>query len=217
MSHVLSVLCLLFVVLCPSMAWAQNAIKGTVVDESGSPLIGATVVVVGTQNATSTNVDGQFSLSGVKVGSQLMVTFIGYTNQTVDVTTATTYNIVLKNDAEMIEDVVVVGYGVQKKASVTASISQIDGKELAKAPMGDVTNMLAGRVSGVTAVQSSGQPGADGSSIMVRGQSALYIVDGVPRDINQINPEDIESISIFSTPSPGGFFTIYLSHQGSPL
>ena len=127
MSHVLSILCMLFVVLCPSMAWAQSAIKGTVVDESGSPLIGATVVVVGTQNATSTNVDGQFSLSGVKVGSQLMVTFIGYTNQTVDVTTATTYNIVLKNDAEMIEDIVVVGYGVQKKASVTVSIPQISG------------------------------------------------------------------------------------------
>ncbi|MBR2419559.1 MAG: carboxypeptidase-like regulatory domain-containing protein [Rikenellaceae bacterium] len=154
MSHVLSVLCLLFVVLCPSMAWAQNAIKGTVVDEKGAPLAGATVVEAGTQNATSTDINGLFTLQNVKKGAVLQISYIGMQTVNVPVTGVSNLVVELKNDAEMIEDVVVVGYGVQKKASVTASISQISGKELEKAPMGDVTNMLAGRVSGVTAVQS---------------------------------------------------------------
>lgn len=206
MSRVLSILCLLFVVLCPSMAWAQSAIKGTVVDEKGAPLAGATVVEAGTQNATSTDINGLFTLQNVKKGAVLQISYIGMQTVNVPVTGVSNLVVELKNDAEMIEDVVVVGYGVQKKASVTASISQISGKELEKAPMGDVTNMLAGRVSGVTAVQSSGQPGADGSSIMVRGQSALYIVDGVPRDINQINPEDIESISILKDASAAAVY-----------
>lgn len=207
MSFLLSALCALFVVLSPTMAWAQNSIKGTVVDEAGEPIIGATVIVVGTQTGASTDIDGNFTLQNVKVGSELQISFIGMQTETVSVTAATTHlNIVLKSDAEKIDEVVVVGYGVQKKASVTAAISQISGEELEKAPVGDVTNMLAGRVAGVTAVQSSGQPGADGSSIMVRGQSVLYIVDGVPRDINQINPEDIESISILKDASAAAVY-----------
>ena len=207
MSHVLSVLCMLFVVLCPSMAWAQSAIKGTVVDESGSPLIGATVVVVGTQNATSTNVDGQFSLSGVKVGSQLMVTFIGYTNQTVDVTTATNYNIVLKNDAEMIEDVVVVGYGVQKKASVTASISQISGKELEKAPMGDVTTWLDGenlywqanteKGEALTASVKELFVDSDKAAVEAQQEATKAIIDKLPfsnLNLERFKPENLNDL-----------------------
>lgn len=206
-SLVRSILCALFVVLSPSIAWAQNTVKGTVVDESGAPIIGATVVVEGTQLGTSTDIDGKFTLANVKVGNKLVVSFIGMTSETIAVTAATTeLNITLKSDAEQIDEVVVVGYGVQKKASVTAAISQISGDELEKAPVGDVTNMLAGRVAGVTAVQTSGQPGADGSSLMVRGQSVLYIVDGVPRDINQINPEDIESISILKDASAAAVY-----------
>lgn len=206
LSRVLTILCTLFVVLSPGAAWAQNSVKGTVVDEEGAPVIGATVVVVGTQNATSTDFNGMFTLSNVAKDAVLQISFIGMQTVTVPVAGASNLTVELKPDAEMIEDIVVVGYGVQKKASVTASISQISGKELAKAPMGGVTNMLAGRVSGVTAVQSSGQPGADASSIMVRGQAALYIVDGVPRDINQINPEDIESISILKDASAAAVY-----------
>ena len=207
MSFLLSALCALFVVLSPSLAWAQNTVKGTVVDKEQIPIIGATVVVVGTQTGTTTDIDGRFTLPNVKAGSELQISFIGYQTETVKVTAASTnLNIVLSDDAEKIDEVVVVGYGVQKKASVTAAISQISGEELEKAPVGDVTNMLAGRVAGVTAVQQSGQPGADGSSIMVRGQSVLYIVDGVPRDINQINPEDIESISILKDASAAAVY-----------
>ena len=206
MSFLLTALCALFVVLSPTMAWAQNSVKGTVVDEAGEPVIGATVIVVGTQTGTTTDINGQFSLQNLKKESVLQISFIGYQTVTVPVNGVTNLKVELKNDAEKIDEVVVVGYGVQKKASVTAAISQISGEELEKAPVGDVTNMLAGRVAGVTAVQSSGQPGADGSSIMVRGQSVLYIVDGVPRDINQINPEDIESISILKDASAAAVY-----------
>ncbi len=204
--RVLTILMALFVVLSPAMAWAQNSVKGTVIDEAGEPIIGATVIVVGTQTGTTTDINGQFTLQNIKKESVLQISFIGYQTVTVPVNGATNLEVELKNDAEKIDEVVVVGYGVQKKASVTAAISQISGEELEKAPVGDVTNMLAGRVAGVTAVQTSGQPGADGSSIMVRGQSVLYIVDGVPRDINQINPEDIESISILKDASAAAVY-----------
>lgn len=206
MSFLLSTLCALFVVLSPNLAWAQNTVKGTVLDELGEPVIGATVVVVGTQTGTTTNVNGMFTLQNIKKESVLQISFIGYQTVTVPVNGVSNLTVELKNDTEKIDEVVVVGYGVQKKASVTAAISQISGEELEKAPVGDVTNMLAGRVAGVTAVQQSGQPGADGSSIMVRGQSVLYIVDGVPRDINQINPEDIESISILKDASAAAVY-----------
>lgn len=206
LNRMVAILCTLFVALSPTLAWAQSTIKGSVVDEQNAPIVGATVVVVGTNNGAATSLDGSFTLSKVKAGSQLQVSFLGYETQTIEVTTATEYNIVLKDASEKIEDVVVVGYGTQKKASVTAAISQISGSELAKAPVGNVTNMLAGRVAGLTAVQSSGQPGADSSSILVRGQSVLYIVDGVPREINQINPEDIESISVLKDASAAAVY-----------
>ena len=206
LSVIASTLFALFMVLSPSAAWAQNIVKGTVVDESGEPIIGATVMVEGTTTGVSTDFNGKFSITA-KVGSQLEVSFLGMETQLVPVTASTAaMTITLKNEAERLDEVVVVGYGVQKKQSVTAAISQISGKDLEKAPMGDVTNMLAGRVAGVTAVQQSGQPGADGSSLMVRGQSVLYIVDGVPRDINQINPEDIESISVLKDASAAAVY-----------
>lgn len=205
-SKLFALLAAFLLVLSPTIGWAQNTIKGTVVDEAGQPIIGATVIVVGTQTGTTTDVNGHFALQNIKKESALQISFIGYQTETVPVNGASNLTVELKSDAEKIDEVVVVGYGVQKKASVTAAISQIAGTELEKAPVGDVTNMLAGRVAGVTAVQSSGQPGADASSIMVRGQSVLYIVDGVPREINQINPDDIESISILKDASAAAVY-----------
>lgn len=205
-SRMFALLATLFLVLSPNIGWAQNSVKGTVVDETGLPVIGATVIVAGTTTGTTTDVNGHFELRNVKKNDALQISFIGYQTVTVPVNGASNLTVELKSDSKEIDEVVVVGYGVQKKASVTAAISQIDGSELEKAPTGDVTNMLAGRVAGVTAVQTSGQPGADGSSIMVRGQSVLYIVDGVPRDINQINPEDIETISILKDASAAAVY-----------
>ena len=205
-SKLFALLAAFLLVLSPTIGWAQNTVKGTVVDEAGEPVIGATVVVVGTQMGTTTDINGHFALQNIKKESVLQISFIGYETVNVPVNGVSNLTVELKSDSEKIDEVVVVGYGVQKKASVTAAISQIAGTELEKAPVGDVTNMLAGRVAGVTAVQQSGQPGADASSIMVRGQSVLYIVDGVPRNINQINPEDIESISILKDASAAAVY-----------
>ena len=93
-----------------------------------------------------------------------------------------------------------------KRASITGAVSQIDGKELLKAPMGNVTNMLGGRVAGVVALQQSGQPGSDGASILVRGSGAKYIVDGVARDFSQIDPNDIESVSVLKDASSAAIY-----------
>ena len=186
----------LFLVLSlPAMA--QNSVKGTVTDEDGNPVIAATVVEIGNlKNGTTTDLNGHFVLS-VKPQATLEVSYIGMETQKVKVGNGVTaLKIVMANDVANIDEVVVVGYGTQKRASLTAAVSQISGTELEKAPTSGISNMLAGRVAGVTAVQTSGQPGSDGASIIVRGQSVLYIVDGVPRDINQINPDDIESVSV---------------------
>lgn len=201
-----AVLFVLSIVLC-TQAWAQNRIQGTVVDEEGNPVVAATVVEVdNTRNGTTTDLNGKFTLS-VKPGASLDVSFLGMMTQRVPVNGAVSdLRVVLKSDMAKIDEVVVVGYGTQKRASITAAVSQIAGEELEKAPTSNITNMLAGRVSGVTAIQQSGQPGADGSSLMVRGQSVLYIVDGVPREIGQINPDDIESISVLKDASAAAVY-----------
>lgn len=201
-----ALLAALFLVLC-TPTWAQNSIKGTVTDEEGNPVIAATVVEVdNTRNGTTTDVNGNFTIL-VKPGKSIEISYIGMETQRIQITAAVTnLKVVLKNDMAKIEEVVVVGYGTQKRTSLTAAVSQIAGEELEKAPTGDITNMLAGRVAGVTAIQQSGQPGADGASIMVRGQGVLYIVDGVPRDINQINPDDIESVSVLKDASAAAVY-----------
>ncbi len=198
--------CTLFVFLF-SHAWAQNNVTGIVVDETGAPIVGATVVESENNlNGVATDVNGKFSIA-VEPGHHIDVSFLGMSTHRVAVTgNEKGLRIMLKNSAESIDEVVVVGYGTQKRTSITAAVSQISGDELEKAPVGDITNMLAGRISGVTAVQTSGQPGADGASLMVRGQSVLYIVDGVPRDINQINPDDIESVSILKDASAAAVY-----------
>lgn len=191
-----TVLATLLLVLCTS-AWAQNSIQGTVTDAGGNPVIGATVVEVDNlHNGTTTDLNGQFTLK-VDAGRSIDISFIGLQTQRIKIGGGVSdLKIVMKNDVANIDEVVVVGYGTQKRASVTAAVSQISGKELEKAPTGSISNMLAGRVSGLSSVQQSGQPGADAASILVRGQSVLYIVDGVPRGIDQINPDDIESVSV---------------------
>ncbi|WP_417017005.1 SusC/RagA family TonB-linked outer membrane protein, partial [Alistipes shahii] len=118
----------------------------------------------------------------------------------------TSIDVSLKEDSARVDEVVVVGYGTMKRASITGAVSQIDGKELLKAPMGNVTNMLGGRVAGVVALQQSGQPGSDGASILVRGSGAKYIVDGVARDFSQIDPNDIESVSVLKDASSAAIY-----------
>ena len=184
------------------VAMAQNiTVKGVVLDNARQPIIGAFVVEQGTNNGTITGVDGDFSLQ-VANGAVLEVSFLGYVTQTVVATPDRTLEIILQDDTQMLEETVVIGYGVQKKSVVTASISSVTSDDLKVQSQTRVDNMLQGMTSGVQVTQNSGAPGAS-STVIVRGvgsinhASPLYIVDGMPAgSIDYINPNDIERIDV---------------------
>lgn len=189
---------------------AQNAInvKGTVYDSNKEPLIGANVSQKGnSSNGTITNIDGQFNLSVSDPNSTLVFSFIGYQTQEIALQGRSEIRVTLIEDSKALDEVVVVGYGTQKRGHLTGSVSSVSAKELLKAPMQNVSNLLTGKVSGLTSIQSSGKPGADGTSLYVRGMNAfsdnapMVIVDGVARPIDYVNPNDIESISVLKDAS----------------
>lgn len=181
---------------------AQTKVEGTVLDESNSPLIGVTVSTEDRKTGVVTDLDGHFTINVPNANQSLTFSFVGYTTQKVALKGRKQLKVVLKEDQELLDEVVVVGYGTQKKISVTGSIAQVDNKELKTAPAGSLSNMLAGRLPGLVARQSSGQPGQDGSSLYVRGIGAgdgnsLVVVDGVIMDyFPSFTPEEVESITI---------------------
>ncbi len=179
----------------------SKLVKGTIVDATGMPVIGANVMVKGTTNGTITDMDGRFSLD-VPNDAVLEVSYIGYSSQIIKVGGQNSLNITLKEDTQALDEVVVVGYGVQKRASVTGSVAALQSKDIATVKTPNVTNALAGKLPGLRAVQRSGAPGDDAASIDIRGfGNALVIVDGVERDFTQIDANDIESISILKDAS----------------
>lgn len=180
-------------------AHAQSPVKGKVVDEDGRPVAGVTVMVKGTTNGTMTDMDGIWTLR-VKEGDVLEFSCLGLATQThrCDSRTAN-INITMKEDSQFIEETIVVGYGTQKKSSMTSAVSAMKGEELLKAPSTNVSQVLAGKLPGISSVQESGQPGEDQASLRIRGniRGVSYVVDGFPvSDINDIDPADIESISV---------------------
>ncbi len=180
-------------------ASAQNWINGKVTDEKGEPLPGVAVIEQGTNNVATTDVDGNYSIN-IKEGDSIEYIFMGMKSVTMKWDgKKTTLNIVMKNDVNLIEGTVVVGYGIQKKSSLTSAVSAIKGSELLKAPSTNVSQLLAGKLPGLSSVQESGEPGLDQASLRIRGSvnSVAYIVDGFPvSSINDIDPNDIESISV---------------------
>ncbi|MBO4755674.1 MAG: SusC/RagA family TonB-linked outer membrane protein, partial [Bacteroidales bacterium] len=196
----------IFTALCGgTQALAQNrTVSGTVVDVGGQPVIGAAVTVVGnTKIGTATDLDGAFKLS-IPAGANLFVESIGYKSQTITVGNQTTFNIVLEEDTEMIEETVVVGYGVQRKSDLTGSVASVRETELANRSTSDAAAALQGKAAGVQVFNDSGAPG-EGSSIRVRGISSnsssglgpLLIVDGLKVDkIDYLDPSMIESMEV---------------------
>ena len=189
-------------------ASAQVLVSGTVTDSTGETMPGVSVRLKGSTNvAAATDIDGRFSLKVPDLKATLEVSFIGYKSQSVALNGRSNVDITLVEDSEALDEVVVVGYGVQKKVTLTGSVSAVSGADLVKAPMQNVSNLLTGKVSGITAVQSSGRPGEDGASIKVRGVSdfnysgPLVLVDGVQMDMNLVNPQDIESVSVLKDAS----------------
>lgn len=188
-------------------------ITGVVLDQAGEPIIGANVVEKGTTNGTITDVDGKYSLQAPE-GAVLQVTYIGYNPSEVKVGKEGVPQIILKEDTQALDEVVVVGYGTQKKLNLTGSVEVIGGDKLEGRPVTTVTQALQGQVSGAnfTTGKFGYEPGAD-LSFQIRGQGDAYVlVDGVPTDLGRVNPNDIESISVLKDAAAASIYGALASY-----
>ena len=190
-------------------AYAQK-VTGNVVDASGEPIIGASVVVKGTSNGTITDFNGNYTIQGVPSNGSLVISYVGYSSQTVPVAGKSTINVTLQEDRQLLDEVVVVGYGTQKKSDVTGSMINIGEEQLNNRPVNNAFEALQGKAAGVD-ITTNERPGQLGS-IRIRGERSLnkgneplYVVDGVPlmsaSGIETLNPRDIESIDILKDAS----------------
>lgn len=177
---------------------AAQTVRGVVKDAAGTSLPGVTVLRNGdVKNGVITDLDGNYSIQA-NSADYLTFSYVGMKTQRVRVGNRRTINVTLADESSTLNDVVVVGYGTAKKQSLTGAVTALKGDELLKAPSTNVANMLGGRMAGLTSVQTSGEPGNDFAALRIRGSQygALYIVDGVARSMNDIDPNDIESISV---------------------
>ena len=189
------------------MAQSRN-VQGRIVDaKSNEPLIGVTVKEAGTSHGVVTDLDGCFTIS-VSPDAKLLVSYVGYKNLQVPVKGKNKLMVHLEENSEILNDVVVVGYGVQKKATLSGAVTSVKGEDLVKAPVTNVSNGLAGRLPGVFAISNTAEPGYDGSTIRIRGVNTfgnaepLVVVDGVPgRSLERIDPSTIESLSVMKDAS----------------
>lgn len=185
---------------------------GKVVDASGEPLIGVTVLQKGTSNGVITDVDGAFSIK-IPANATLVIHYTGYESQEIPVNNQTVFNIVLTEDNKTLEQVVVVGYGTQKKKDLTTAVVVVGEKDIRDRPMVSAAEALQGKAAGVQVVQPSGKPGNDiavrvrGATSVIAGNEPLYVVDGVPTtDIRGLNPADIESMSVLKDASSSAIY-----------
>lgn len=205
-----SSLSLVLATFATTSAFAQvgQTVTGTVLDDKGQPVIGAMVFEKGTTNGTITDIDGNYRLRLTTDNATISSSFIGYESQEVLVNGQQNVNITLPEESVELDDIVVVGYGAQKKESVVGAISQVSSKELMSSPAANVTQAIAGRIPGVITTQTSGAPGSDDATINIRGRATfagsgepLVLVDGIERPFSQIAPDDIESISVLKDAS----------------
>lgn len=197
------------------MQQQKRAVKGTVVDDTGEAVIGANIIEKGTTNGVVTDFDGNYSIS-VSPGATLVISYIGYDTQEIQVGGQSTINITLSEDTQALEEVVVVAYGTQKKVTVTGALSSIGNEEILKSPVGNMSTALMGKVTGLAGVQSSGQPGADDATLYVRGvgslntslSSPLILVDGVERSLSQLDPNDVEDVTVLKDASATAVFGV---------
>ena len=200
-------LLLVVVAVSSTVAMAQSKVQGKVVDATGEPIIGASVKVKGTATGTVTDLDGNFTLNNVADNSKLEISYVGFYTQTVNA--GSNVNITLEEDKQLLDEVVVVGYGVQRKSDVTGALTRVGEEQLNNRPVTSAIEALQGKAAGVD-ITSSERPGTIGN-IRIRGQRSitggsdpLYVVDGIPLKsggIESINPRDIESIDILKDAS----------------
>ncbi|MBO4316122.1 MAG: TonB-dependent receptor plug domain-containing protein, partial [Prevotella sp.] len=226
-------LILLLLAVCSTYGYAQGTVSGTVVDAMGEPVIGASVVVKGTSTGGVTNLDGKFSIPNVPKNATLEISYIGYKTQQVSVGGKSVVDVTLQEDRQMLDDVVVVGYGVQKKSDVTGAMASVSTEELNARPVNNALEALQGKAAGVD-ITTNERPGQLGS-ILIRGQRSigasnapLYVVDGVPlmsaSAIETLNPRDIETIDILKDASATAIYgsrgangvVLVTTKQGTP-
>ncbi len=197
-----------------SVTQQQKTISGVVMDaQFNEPIIGANVVVKGSTTGVITDIDGKFTLE-VPSSSIIQISYIGFTTVEIPASKLNNATVNMTEDAGMLEELVVVGYGVQKKANLTGSVSSVKAEALAARPVSSVSAALAGQMPGVTSIQSSGAPGGQSGSITVRGKnsinaaSPLVIVDGVPGSMDTIDPSDIESLTVLKDASSAAIYGV---------
>lgn len=182
----------------------STTVTGIVLDDMGEPIIGATIKIKGQDTVgTITSIDGDFTLKGLKKGQTLVISYIGFQTQEVKYNGEKSLKVTLKSDSKSLNEVVVVGYGTQKKVNMSGAVASINMDELTESrPVTNVSQALAGLAAGVNVSSGSNRPGDDNASILVRGQGTLnssaplIIIDGVEQGINTVNPQDIESVSV---------------------
>ena len=196
-------LLILFTVVNISTAF-QGPVTGRVTDaKTGEPLPGVNVMVKGTAVGTITNLEGSYSIQVDEPGSILVFSYVGYETREVVVGGQNVINITLSESSELLEEVVIVGYGMQKKVNLTGSVSSVSSEEITKRPVTNSTNLLQGKMSGLQITQGTGQPGRERNDIKIRGlgsygasSNPLILVDGIVGSLDYLNPEDIESVSV---------------------
>lgn len=209
---------LFLIALLPIFVLAQSKfeVKGKVLDAQEQALIGVNVTVKGTSIGTITDLDGNFSLSNRSDGETLVVSYIGYVAKEIKIRGTQALRVTLEEDAQNLSEIMVIGYGQKSKVTMTGAVVSINTAELLKSPSPNIGNVLAGNLSGVSSVQYSGQPGADNPEIFVRGigslttanSSPLILVDGVERSFFNLDPNEIESVSVLKDASATAVFGV---------
>ena len=202
----------------PSLSDAEKTITGTVTDLStGEGLPGVNILVKGTSIGTITDVGGNYRLTAPDDAETLVFSSVGYTSEEVAIGDQTVINLEMNPDVQSLSEIVVIGYGETRKENYTGSVAAIDNQELTRSPQADISNSLVGRVPGLIATQRSGEPGADGSNLYIRGVSTtgnnnpLIVIDGIPRQnygFSQMDPNEIESVSVLKDAAAAAVFGV---------
>ena len=202
---------MLFVLFSVTVAMAQVLVRGTVVDQTGESVIGASIQVKGTTQGTITDIDGKFSLGVPNKKSIIVISFIGYATKELQVDTSKPMSIVLEEDTKVLDEVVVVGYQEVKKSDLTGAVAKVDMDNLLNTPSSSFDQTLGGRIAGVNVSSGEGVPGGTmnivirGNNSLTQDNSPLYVVDGFPVEdpaiASTINPSDIESIDVLKDAS----------------
>ena len=213
MKQVSRLILLMVTLLAALPAWAATRqVTGTITDEAGEPLVGASVMLVNSRTGCMADIDGNFSLQVPEGAAQLKIALIGYQPQTVKVAAnQSNVKVVLKEDSQTLDDVVVVGYGTQKKVNLTGAVASVDGKSFEDRPAATISNMLQGSVAGLNVTTTSGLPGSS-PKLNIRGEasinggSPLVLIDGSIGEIDNVNPNDVQSISVIKDASAAAVY-----------